>query len=191
MSITDALNLPSDELFWMNRTALHEQYYGPFFSDYDPYRNIRYAQAKNGWIIDYCHCPLEKAVHPNKDCSAAHLRERFEAVLSEGGSKVWCANPDEVMDYHVLRRHTRVEVVREDATEQSYRLTFEDLPGGVISRALTLEIAVPAAWCQNPVVTVDGMAHGAELVTPGCLRLTVSVTNGSVVSVASPYPAHL
>ncbi len=41
MSLTDALNLPEDELFWTNnRTALHDHYYAPFYSAYDPYRNI-------------------------------------------------------------------------------------------------------------------------------------------------------
>src|SRR4051794_12964817 len=111
MSITDALNRPGQELFWLNRTPLHEQYYEPFFSEYNPYRNIRHAQADGGWIIDYCHCPLEKAVHPNKDCSAAQLRRRFETVLSEGGDRVWCADPDEVIYYHTTRRHTRIETL--------------------------------------------------------------------------------
>jgi hypothetical protein len=109
MSITDALNRPGEELFWLNRTPLHEQYYEPFFSEYDPFRNLRHAEAEGGWVIDYCHCPLEQAVHPNKDCSASQLRRRFETVLSEGGDAVWCANPDEVIEYHVTRRHTRIE----------------------------------------------------------------------------------
>ena len=61
MSLTDALNRPGEELFWLNRTALHDQMYEPFYNEYDPYRNIRHAQADNGWIIDYCHCPLETA----------------------------------------------------------------------------------------------------------------------------------
>src|ERR1051326_4147739 len=131
MSLTDALNRPGDELFWLNRTALHDQFYGPFFSEFDPYRNIRHAQGQHGWIIDYCHYPLETPVHRNKDCSEAQLHRRFEAVLSEGGDSVWCANPDEVIDYHLTRRHVRIEALREDATVQSYRLSFEPLPPGV------------------------------------------------------------
>ena len=101
MSLTDALNRPGDELFWINRTALHDHYYAPFFSEYDPYRNIRHAQADGGWIIDYCHCPLEEPVHPNKDCTHVQLRRRFETILSEGGSDVWCAVPEEVVYYHL------------------------------------------------------------------------------------------
>ncbi|HZO88461.1 MAG TPA: polysaccharide deacetylase family protein [Chthonomonadaceae bacterium] len=178
MSITDALNRPGDELFWLNRTPLHDQYYEPFYSEFDPYRNIRHAQADKGWIIDYCHCPLEKPVHRNKDCSEAQLRRRFEAVLSEGGDAVWCANPDEVIYYHTTRRHTRIETVRATDEEHIYRLTFENLPEQVVRRALTLEAEVPAAWCQNPVVWVDGKPVRAELARPRHLRLTVDVTDG-------------
>ena len=48
MSLTDALNRPGDELFWINRTALHDHYYAPFYSAYDPYRNIRQARGRAG-----------------------------------------------------------------------------------------------------------------------------------------------
>ena len=119
MSLTDALNLPGDELFWINRTALHDHYYPPFYSAYDPYRNIRQAQAMQGWIIDYCHCPLETAVHPNKDCSEAQLRQRIETVLAEGGDAVWCAVPEEALSYHLMRRHARIEEMGGDGTEDA------------------------------------------------------------------------
>jgi len=181
MSLTDALNRPGQELFWLNRTALHEQFYEPFYSEYDPYRNIRHAQVDKGWIIDYLHCPLETAVHPNKDCSEAQLRRRFEAVLSEGGDKVWCANPDEVIYYHTTRRHTRIETVAQDATEHRYRLSFDGLPEQVACRALTLEAEVPAAWCQMPQARVNGQAIQPELVRPRTLRFTVDVTDGTEV----------
>src|ERR1043166_3973828 len=60
MSLTDALNRPDDaDLLWMNRTFLHDQGYEPFFSEFDPFRNIQHARRDRGWIIDYCHCPLE------------------------------------------------------------------------------------------------------------------------------------
>jgi hypothetical protein len=178
MSITDALNRPGDELFWLNRTALHESMYEPFYNEYDPYRNIRHAQADNGWIIDYCHCPLEKAVHPHKDCSEAQLRLRLETVLAEGGDAVWCANPDEVIYYHTTRRHTRIETVHATAAEHVYRITFDGLPPQVACRALTLEAEVPAAWCRNPAVWVDGSPILPELVRPCRLRFTVDVSEG-------------
>lgn len=178
MSLTDALNRPGEELFWINRTALHDQFYEPFYSEFDPYRNIRHAQADHGWIIDYCHCPLETVVHRNKDCSEAQLRRRFETVLSEGGDAVWCANPDEVIDYHTTRRHTRIESVSATEREHRYRLRFDGLPPQVTCRALTLEAEVPAAWCQKPAVWINDRPIAAQLGLPRRLRFTVDVTDG-------------
>ena len=194
MSLTDALNLPGDELFWLNRTALHDHYYPPFYSAYDPYRNIRQAQAMQGWIIDYCHCPLETAVHPNKDCSEAQLRQRIETVLAEGGDAVWCAVPEEALSYHLMRRHARVEEVGGNRTSveegtnlkeeaQRYRIALPELPIQVPYRSLTLEANVPAAWCRDPRVTVDGQELAAEVVRPGVLRFTTPVRDGTEVEV--------
>ena len=190
MSITDALNRPGTEMFWLNRTALHEEMYEPFYNEYDPYRNIRHAQADNGWIIDYCHCPLEKAVHPHKDCSAAQLRRRLETVLAEGGDAVWCANPDEVIFYHTMRRHTCIETVRDTALERVYRLTVGALPAGAVCRTLTLEAEIPAAWCQNPVVWIDGDPVCPELVSPRRVRFSANVVDGmEIVCKANPLGA--
>ncbi len=208
MSITDALNLPGDELFWINRTPLHDHYYPPFYSAYDPYRNIRQAQATQGWLIDYCHCPLETAVHPNKDCSEAQLRQRLETVLSEGGDAVWCAVPEEVLSYHLMRRHARIETVDDDgnlgdgsygfggdrsgiaeAEAQRYRIGLPGLPNQLPYLSLTLEAIVPAAWCRAPRVVVDGQELAAEVVRPGVLRVTTPVQDGTRVEVhAAPRP---
>ena len=178
MSLTDALNRPGDELFWLNRMALHDQYYGPFFSEFDPFRNIRHAQEDGGWIIDYCHCPLEEPVHPNKDCSERQLRQRFETVLTEGGEDVWCAVPEEVLFYHLCRRCVEIETLSDTAEEKRYRLSFDRLSGRVDRRELTFEVEVPSAWCYFPRVRVNGASRSAELVRPGLLRVTVEVEEG-------------
>ena len=178
MSLTDALNRPGDELFWINRTALHDQYYQPFFSEFDPFRNMRHAQEEGGWIIDYCHCPLEEPVHRNKDCSEGQLRRRFESVLGEGGDEVWCAVPEEVLFYHLCRRHARIETLADSREEQRYRLSFEGLNERVDRRELSFEVEVPGAWCRFPRVWVDGEPHPAGLVRPGMLRITVEVEEG-------------
>ena len=175
MSITDALNRPTDELFWINRSPLHDSFYEPFFSEFDPYRNLRHAESDGGWVIDYCHCPLEEPIHPHKDCSQQQLRERFEAVLGEGGQQVWCAVPEEVIYYHLCRRHLMVETIVSNETEQRYRLSLPGLNARVVSREITLEVDVPTAWCCYPKVSVNGQIRSAELVSPRVLRTTVSV----------------
>ncbi len=178
MSLTDALNRPGDDLFWLNRTALHDQYYEPFYSEYDPFRNIRHAKEDGGWIIDYCHCPLTEPVHRNKDCSEAQLRRRFETVLSEGGADVWCAVPEEAIFYHLTRRHTRIETLADTPEENRYRLTLNGLSDRVTCRVLTMDAEVPAPWCRNPVVRVNGEPRPAALLRPGVLRVTVDVEDG-------------
>ena len=181
MSLTDALNLPGDELFWINRTPLHDHYYPPFYSAYDPFRNIRQAQAVQGWLIDYCHCPLETAVHPNKDCSEAQLRQRLETVLAEGGDAVWCAVPEEALSYHLMRKHARIEKAGGEGDSKRYRIGLPDLPDQVPYRSLTLEAGVPPAWCRDPRVVVDGVQLAAGVVRPGVLRFTTQVRDGTVV----------
>jgi peptidoglycan/xylan/chitin deacetylase (PgdA/CDA1 family) len=178
MSLTDALNLPQDELFWINRTALHDQFYGPFFSAYDPYRNIRFAQERQGWIIDYCHCPLEEAVHRNKDCTQEQLRQRFEAVLEEA-DRVWCAVPEEALSYHLMRRHARIE----DRGVGQYCVHLDTLPAAVPYRDLTLELAVSPAQCRQPRIRIDGRDHPATVVRPGVLQLTAAM--GTVTEIGT------
>lgn len=139
MSITDDLNRPDDaDLLWMNRTFLHTQGYGPFFSAFDPWRNILAAKHEQGWIIDYCHCPLEMAVHPNKDCSAAELRRRIEAIVTEGGSDVWLARVEDAVDYRYTRR---AAVITPDAAEDgAYRVAAPELHKSVRKKVVTLEL---------------------------------------------------
>ena len=178
MSIRDGVNIPGDECFWLDRSPLVHEYGPPFYNVHDRFRNIRGAQATNGWIIDYCHCPLERPIHINKDCCEAQLRHRLETVLSEGGDDVWCALPEEVVFYHLCRRHAKVEAAAEDNLERRYKVSFEGLPARVGSRHLTFEADVPAAWCNSLRVWVDGTPQPAELVHVGRLRVTVDVADG-------------
>ncbi|HTL31197.1 MAG TPA: polysaccharide deacetylase family protein [Tepidisphaeraceae bacterium] len=157
MSITDALNRPDDEdLMWMNRTFLHEQGYGPFFSAFDPFRNIALAKRDNGWIIDYCHCPLEKAVHPNKDCSEAQLRERIETVVSEGGDEVWLARVEDAVDYRYVRRHTKID----KRSPNEFVLSAPGLPEAVRKRTITLELPADVAAAEYNGARVNILKRG-------------------------------
>ena len=137
MGITDALNRPDDkDLLWMNRSFLHDQSYEPFYSEFDPFRNIQHAQRDRGWIIDYCHCPLEKPVHRNKDCSADQLRERIETIVAEGGGEVWLAHVEDAVDYRYTRRAARIETKGIGRCE----IRMEGLHPAVRKRTLTLSV---------------------------------------------------
>jgi hypothetical protein len=121
-------------------------------------------------------------VHRNKDCSEAQLRRRFETILSEGGDEVWCAVPEEVVFYHLTRRHTRIETLTDTPQEKRYRLRLNGLSERVTCRTLTLEADVPAAWCREPKVRVNGTPRPASLVRPKTLRVTVDVADGMEIT---------
>ncbi|HEV7215252.1 MAG TPA: polysaccharide deacetylase family protein [Chloroflexota bacterium] len=142
MGITDALNRPDDgDLLRLNRTFLHTQGYGPFFSEFDPFRNIQHARRDQGWIIDYLHCPLEVAIHPNKDCSAGQLRERIATVVTEGADDVWLATVEEPADYRHTRRHAEIRPAGDGQTE-TFTITTPGLPAAVRRRTVTLALPV-------------------------------------------------
>jgi peptidoglycan/xylan/chitin deacetylase (PgdA/CDA1 family) len=157
MSCTDALNRPDDpDLLWLNRTFLLAESYEPFFSEFDPWRNLRHAQHDRGWIIDYCHCPLEQPVHRNKDCSEAQLRRRLEAVRAEGGDEVWLARVEDVVDY----RYTRRAAVITATGPGEFDVSAPGLPAAVQRRGLTLRL---------PAGTAGASVDGAEVaLRAGC-----------------------
>ena len=174
MSIFDALNRPDDEdLLWLNRSFLHEKGPDQHESEFDPFRKIQHARRDRGWIIDYAHCPLEKPVHPRKDCSAVQLRERIETVLAEGGDDVWLARVEDAVDYRYTRRHLRI--VRGD--DEGYSLSATDLPDPVQRRTLTLAVPREVAAVEvdsKPIQTrsVGGrQLFDADLSEPRTVRL--------------------
>ncbi len=100
MTIYDDVNTIETDLLRLNRCPLHTRYPAPFFSTFDPYKRLHQAIDCQGWIIDYCHCPVPGApIHPHKDCTIEELERRFETVLRVGGEDVWLAEPNEVVDF--------------------------------------------------------------------------------------------
>jgi len=105
MTIYDDVNTVETDLFRLNRCPLHTQYPAPFFSAYDPYKRLHQAIDAQGWVVDYCHCPMPgEPIHPAKDCTVEELAKRFETVRRVGGDDVWLAEPNEVVDYILQHR---------------------------------------------------------------------------------------
>jgi peptidoglycan/xylan/chitin deacetylase (PgdA/CDA1 family) len=175
MSVTDGINLPADELFWLNRCTIHHEMPAPWFAQFDPWRRIRQAQEAGGWVIDYCHCPLEEPVHVSKDVSYHEHRQRFEAVRTEGAD-AWFAIPEDVIDYHLVRRSAKAETVQEDALCLRYRVSSERVPEAVACREVTLDIDLPEGFAAPAAVTVDGGRIEPEWSDERRVRITVDVT---------------
>jgi peptidoglycan/xylan/chitin deacetylase (PgdA/CDA1 family) len=100
LTIYDRVNTRDTNLFSLGRVPLHTEYPAPFFSVYDPYKRIHQAIELEGWIIDYCHCPMpDKPIHPAKDCTTQELERRFATVREIGGDAVWIAEPNDVVNW--------------------------------------------------------------------------------------------
>ncbi|MDO8586064.1 MAG: polysaccharide deacetylase family protein [Armatimonadota bacterium] len=184
LGITDDLNYSdADDLVWTNRVPIHESYGGYFESAFEPYKRIRQAQERRGWIVDYCHCPLEEAVHECKDVTAAHHRERLETIAREGGAACWYANPDDVIDYRYMRRHTRVEP---DGLGV-FILRLESLPQEVKSRDLTFLLQTPATVSVTQAL-VDGSPVPTIPSRAGVQSFTLPVHDGMKITVKQGMP---
>jgi hypothetical protein len=105
LTIYDRVNTRDDDLYSLGRTPLHTEYPAPFFSVFDPYKRIHQAMDMEGWIIDYCHCPMpDVPVHPAKDCTTQELEQRFATVREIGGDDVWLAEANEVVNWILEQR---------------------------------------------------------------------------------------
>jgi len=187
MSITDDLNYSdADDLVWLNRVPIHESYGGYFESAFEPYKRIRQAQERHGWIVDYCHCPLEKPLHECKDVTAAHHRERLETIVAEGGAGCWFANPDDVVDYRYMRRHARIERGAQD--EGRFRVRLDSLPDAVSRRELTFRIKGLTAP-EVLSVEVDGVNSPAAASRAGVLSFTAPVHDVTVIELRPNSPS--
>jgi hypothetical protein len=178
MSITDDINrADAEDLLWVNRVPIHERYWGCFDSAFDPYKRIRQAQVEHGWIVDYLHCPLEQPVHPYKDCTAAHHRERLEAVVEAGEGSCWFANPDDVVDYRYMRRHARIEP--DPRTPGQFAVKLESLPEQVRCREITLNLECGRTR-EAASVLVDGSPVAVFPTRNGTLSFTVNVPDSGI-----------
>ncbi|MDX9974711.1 MAG: polysaccharide deacetylase family protein [FCB group bacterium] len=105
LTIYDRVNTRETGLLHLGRCPLHTEYPAPFFSVYDPYKRVHQAIDLEGWIIDYCHCPMPgKPIHPAKDCTTEELERRFATVREIGGDDVWIAEPNEVVNWLLTTR---------------------------------------------------------------------------------------
>lgn len=177
MSLTDALNRPDDaDLLWLNRTFLHDQGYGPFFSEFDPFRNIAHARHDRGWLIDYLHCPLEEPVHRNKDCSQAQLRRRIHTILSEGGDEVWLARVEDAIDYRYVRRATTIQ----PTGAGGWRIQAAGLPQRVRCGTVTLRLPGECrrAFVEGRATPAPGGLLDLDVSRPRTLTLDPEETAG-------------
>lgn len=80
-TIYDDVNRPPVDRSRICRVPIHTKLQGPYDSAFDPYKRIRQCVECDGYLVDYCHCPLPgRAIDPRKDCTLEELAQRLWAV---------------------------------------------------------------------------------------------------------------
>lgn len=183
LSVSDDVNLPDGDLWFLNRSSNLHQGFGPLWSAFDPNHRLAQARQANAWVIDYCHCPSPHIPHENKDVYIHEHRARLEAVLATGGDEVWLPTVEEAVDYTLCRRHLRVERQGEGNGVPTFRLSLEGLPQPVASKQVTLDITVPPSLQRSPLLVVNGRPQPALLARYGALRATVDLSSPVTLTV--------
>ncbi len=177
LGVTDDVNSPDGDLWFLNRAANLHQGFGPLWAAFDPYHRLAQARSRSAWVIDYCHCPSPHIPHENKDVYIHEHRARLEALLEMGGSEVWMATVEEITDYILCRRQARIAAHRDGDGATVFDLSLEDVPEPVACRQLTLDITLPPALQRCPRLVVDGVVTPAMLAGHGVIRATVDLTD--------------
>ncbi|MCC7354979.1 MAG: polysaccharide deacetylase family protein [Anaerolineae bacterium] len=185
LSVTDDINPPDCNLWFLNRSANLHRGWGPLFSAFDPYHRLEQARAQSAWVVDYCHCPTPHIPHESKDVYIHEHRARLEAIVRLGGNEVWPATVEEIVDYVLCRRHVRIEPVTGDTGEPSFRLSLPDLPAPVTYRHLTVDIQIPPPLRRCPQIIVSGRAQPALLVERSVARLTLDLAQPVMLAVTA------
>jgi len=104
---------------------------------------------RGSWLYETSHLVMWNVPQAHKCVTPEDLTRRFARLTEISGGKLWPAKPDDVIDYVLLRRALRVQVVRSDARVVEFELRGE-WPLGVINSPLSFRISgLPAAKsCQ-------------------------------------------
>ena len=187
--ITDRLNKSeNDNMYFLGRVPLHEKYWGTFDADYDEFKRIAQAEKENGWIVDYCHCPMPKAVHDYKDCTSDHFDDRLKAVVDFGKNNVWLANPDDVTDYIYTKKYIKLkkDLFESNQSQDVYILEDTGLPTQTVDRSLTF---IMDTWLtpESVVVTYNGNAVVVQHLESCKLFFTVTAKDGGVIKISGKH----
>ncbi|MBV7333344.1 polysaccharide deacetylase family protein [Chloroflexi bacterium TSY] len=177
MSVTDDINRPDGNLWFLNRASNLHRAWTPLFSAFDPFHRLAQAVSASGWVIDYCHCPAPTIPHESKDVYIDEHRARLEAVLRTGGNDVWTATVEEIVDYIECRRHTQITPLTDESGQAVAQLALVDLPAPVASRQVTFDIEIPPALRRNPLLYINGQPQPALLVTGDTARVTLDLAH--------------
>lgn len=161
----DCLNSHDPDLFALSRTLLYViegepfcSLYDPFPRVYDPYHRLHEALDVGGWIVDITHSVEPEPLAPWKDATPDILDARFNCLRSVGNGREWAAEPEEIVDYILVRRAATIKDVRTEPNRLSFRLELGGIPAAVKCREISLTAHLDIALSRSPTILIDGKA---------------------------------
>jgi hypothetical protein len=159
----DRVNSYAPDLLGLGRTLLYVvegepmcSLYDPFPRVYDPYHRLHEALDAGGWIVDYTHSIEPEPLALWKDGTPEILESRFDCLRRVGNGREWAAEPEEVVDYILMRRAASIKSVQGEVDHLKFRLELGHVPAGVKCREISVRAQLDATLTHPPVVVVDG-----------------------------------
>ena len=140
-SCLDHVNEPGDGLFCLGRVPLMQEGPGPWFRQFDPYDRLMLAKERHGWVVDSLVCASHEPLCLDTEITISSLVRRLEKVREVGGNHTWCAVPEEVADYILTRRATRITPGKGGPDGNEYMLSVSGLDASVRRRVLTFRVS--------------------------------------------------
>jgi hypothetical protein len=110
------------------------------------------------------------------------LDARFDCLRSVGNGREWAAEPEEIVDYILVRRAASVKDVQTQGNCLSFRLELGDIPTAVKCREISLTAYLGSAKSRPPTVLVDGKADAKiDSFVEDILTFTWSVKTSQMV----------
>jgi len=182
MSVTDDVNPPDGNLWFLNRAANLHRGWGPLYSAFEPYHRLAQARSLSAWVLDYCHCPSPNIPHESKDVYIHEHRARLEAIVEVGGCEVWASTAEEVSDYILCRRSVKIVPVNGSTENASVEISLQNVPAPVSYREVTFDIEIPPAQRRSPLLVVNGQPQPALMNTATSARVTLDLSQPVTLS---------
>jgi peptidoglycan/xylan/chitin deacetylase (PgdA/CDA1 family) len=191
----DRVNSDDPDLFGLGRALVYvregrhwHNLYSPYPRVYDPYHRLHEARACGGWLVDMTHLVTHDPPAPWKDTTPELLDARFDCLRRVGGGREWAAEPEEVVDYVLMRRATTLEQLPDAPAGQCFRVHLAALPASIKHRSVSLAVtdAVPQPSSNAaPEVWLDDQRLAGRWITPGTTVFDCTPREGALLVIGA------